>query len=117
MRVFGSNAIWRNIAKMLVGSDWEDDMYAQDRIWLRCLLGKDEPDSDSADSDSEFEWEKPVQARANPFQILWSWEVSVKTATSKLIPYRNERYRYTRVVNIVIGCLGPFNQDSVLAEQ
>ena len=99
---------------LLVSSDWEDE---QDVIWRRCLLGKLEPDASDISSDSEFEWEQPLQACANPFRILWSWEVSVATATSKLIPYRNDNYRYRRIVNIVIGCLGPFNERSVLAVQ
>ena len=103
---------------LLVGSDLEDDMYAQDVNWRRCLLGKFEPDGSDISSDSEFEWEKPLQACANPFRILWSWEVSsVATATSKLIPYRNDQWRNERILDIVIGCLGPFNERSVLAVQ
>ena len=87
--------LWARVLDMNCGSIHELDNHVQVRIWKRILCGL--PPSNLI-----------LLERSG---WLWKfWTLNVWGRSQKLVPQYNDNFRYTRVLYIVIACLGPFSE-------
>ena len=111
--------IWTKILQMLVGSDWEDEMFVEERIWRQVLLGYQTTASPSSSSDDEephgdmlvmspYHGLFPLNRCSNPFWTLWGCEILSQDFAQRSVARYNHRFRYERIICVVIAFLGPF---------
>ena len=116
--------VWTQIEIFLIGmdplgSDHQDEMSAQGKIWRIALLGlqhdKDENDSDDGSLDLNpytYEGRFGDCLSMDPSRYLWTlWGLGTCAGGEELIPdWATGRCSERRVIHIVVGFLGPFQR-------
>ena len=111
--------LWARVLDMGCGSIRELDNWVQTRLWRKILCGPAPVvDSSSEDSESESLLHEIMRVSQRPeppgCSKLWKfWILETWGRSQTLCPHYNDRFRYTRVLFIVIAFLGPFSEFGV----
>ena len=108
--------LWARILDMTYGSIRELDNHVQEKIWRKFLCGPAPIVDSSSESDPDESFLENI-IRVSQWKVppgcskLWKfWMLEIGDRSQTLVPHYNDRFRYTRVLYIVIAFLGPFSE-------
>ena len=103
-------AAWPRILDMVCGSIRELDIYVQERIWLRVLLGPTPEDSDSSSSEDDDDEYCIGRTMLPGIPDIWKlWVTELSQGCRALVPRHNDECVNRRPIMVILSFLGPFS--------